>query len=299
MSKDSSSASTGGDSTGVVKTAPRKKSAATEVAKAAQNPTDQEDGAPERVAGTSRLGGIRIPQFIGIGVSAVVIFYAGQFASSLLLLIVFSGLLGRNPEQISDTFTSDAYLANAGFFTLVSVVMVLLIWVALKLIGSGQKDVLMIRNRPTIRSVLYVVPVYGYYFVASLLVRIVLSETGLVNVSQQQDIGFSVPGTQQGQLLLFFMLAVLPPIWEELLFRGYLYNKMKQYGGVLLAYVGTSMLFGLAHIEGASLNWVAVADTAVFSVFLIHISQKYQSLYPAMLLHSLKNSIAFVVLFLL
>jgi membrane protease YdiL (CAAX protease family) len=61
-------------------------------------------------------------------------------------------------------------------------------------------------------------------------------------------------------------------------------------------------LFAVAHLQfgsGAPLLWIAAIDTFVLSLFLIYLKDKTDSLWAPILLHMLKNFIAFMALFVL
>lgn len=51
------------------------------------------------------------------------------------------------------------------------------------------------------------------------------------NIEQRQQVGFnpSTITTQFELILVYFTLAVLAPVAEETLFRGYLFGKMRRY----------------------------------------------------------------------
>jgi membrane protease YdiL (CAAX protease family) len=124
-----------------------------------------------------------------------------------------------------------------------------------------------------------------------------------LNVNQQQDIGFQrVSGT--GQLVVTFLsLVVLPPLAEETLFRGFLFTTFRRRMSFLLATLLTSTLFAIPHLlesQGSQgLLWVAGIDTFVLSLVLCVLRERSNSLWPGILLHGLKNGIAFVSLFVL
>ena len=158
-----------------------------------------------------------------------------------------------------------------------------------------QQDLkfLLLKKRPTKSVIFEVFAIYGVYIMALVSAAVILGGLGYINTDQVQDLGVDRPETSTAIFAVFLLFVVLPPVVEEILFRGFLYNKLVQYAGIGVAYVLTSLLFGAAHLEFGNLNWLAALDTLIFSGFLIYISQKHQSLYSAMLLHAMKNSLAF------
>ncbi len=119
------------------------------------------------------------------------------------------------------------------------------------------------------------------------------------NTGQIQDTGFSQLQTQFELVLAFLTLVVLAPIAEETLFRGYLFGKLKKTIPVWVAALITSVLFGLVHIAfSASPNWPLVLDTFILSLMLCALRQVSGSLWPSILVHMIKNGLAFYLLFL-
>lgn len=175
------------------------------------------------------------------------------------------------------------------------------------------------------------------YFVYAVALVIALSLVTVLfpgfNPEQVQDVGFKDAAGWQ-LLLAFLGLVVIAPIAEEMLFRGFLYKGLKNHGsskliiifGLLLAVfvaatagslagftiaavsmltaliitknhkygaaLFTSMLFGLVHMQ-----WNVAVDTFILSFALIWIFEKTGNLWAPVLLHALKNFIAFVFVF--
>jgi membrane protease YdiL (CAAX protease family) len=114
-----------------------------------------------------------------------------------------------------------------------------------------------------------------------------------------QQLGFDAPVGWE-LIFVFITLVVLPSLVEEIVFRGILFRGLKKYIGVVSALIGSSLIFGMAHLEffsGGSLNYIAALDTTILAVVLTALYIRAGSLWPAILLHAIKNSIAFVVLF--
>lgn len=143
------------------------------------------------------------------------------------------------------------------------------------------------------------------FFIYALISGYVLAFlTGLFPVldsEHAQNIGFQALGSQLDNMLAFLTLVVLAPIAEEVLFRGYLYGKLKRYASGLIAAVVTSVLFAIAHmqfnvpIEQAQLT-VAI-DVFILSLLLCGLRSLTGSIWAGVLLHMLKNMVAYYILF--
>ena len=121
-----------------------------------------------------------------------------------------------------------------------------------------------------------------------------------------QQIGFSNLNQRYEYLLAFAVLVVLAPIAEELLFRGYLFRKLLKIVPSWLAILSTSLLFALLHIDWSlsfqdfNLGIIfcsLVVDTFCLSIILCWLVKMTNNIWPAILLHMLKNSLAFYILF--
>lgn len=116
------------------------------------------------------------------------------------------------------------------------------------------------------------------------------------NIEEKQDLGFQF-GWYNSRLELaavFFTLVVLAPVVEEIIFRGYLFSKIRSRSNFLMTTLLVSVLFGLAHFFGG--GWVAVVVTFSLSLVMCLTREVSKSLYPAMIIHAINNFLAFLVI---
>lgn len=117
-------------------------------------------------------------------------------------------------------------------------------------------------------------------------------------MDQGQEIGFHALGRQYEYTLAFLTLVVIAPIAEETLFRGYLYGKLRNYVPVIPAILTTSLLFGFAHLFAVNqLQWNVALDTFLLSIILCLLRVITGSIWAGILLHMIKNGIAFFYIF--
>jgi len=131
-----------------------------------------------------------------------------------------------------------------------------------------------------------------YFIFSSILILLATRVLPGFDANQVQNTGFSHLSQRYEYIAAFTALVVIAPIAEELLFRGYLFGKLKKYIPVWAAILATSVLFGAAH--GA---WNLAVDTFALSVVLCLLRQISGTIWPSILLHMLKNGIAFYLLF--
>jgi membrane protease YdiL (CAAX protease family) len=108
---------------------------------------------------------------------------------------------------------------------------------------------------------------------------------------EQQAIGFTGP-TGIELVLVFTALVFIVPLAEELLFRGFIYKGIRNGYSFPVTAIVVSVLFAVAH---GQLN-VGI-DVFCLSLVLCYLREKSGSIWPGVLLHGLKNAVAFAVLF--
>lgn len=119
-----------------------------------------------------------------------------------------------------------------------------------------------------------------------------------VNWHQSQQVGFSSLHAQYEYLLAFVTLVVIAPVAEESLFRGYLLGKLLKKVPTWAAVLVTSLLFAGLHLgTSAPLQWNVAFDVFALSLVLCSLRITTGNIWAGILLHMIKNGIAFYVLF--
>ena len=112
-------------------------------------------------------------------------------------------------------------------------------------------------------------------------------------MDQAQDVGLTANIYNRSEMLAVFgLLVIFTPIVEELIFRGYLYGKFRQKMSVFWSVLVVSVLFGLAHGQ-----WNVGVVTFVMSIGMCLCREATGSVYPAIIIHMIKNGLAFMLLF--
>lgn len=113
-----------------------------------------------------------------------------------------------------------------------------------------------------------------------------------LDVDQVQQNGFEGITQQYQYILAFVTLVVIAPLAEEVLFRGYLYGKIRTKIPLWAAIVLVSVLFAAIHGQ-----WNVAIDVFALSVVLCILRELTGSIWSGILLHMLKNGVAFYFLF--
>ena len=230
---------------------------------------------------------------------AATIFLISQFATNLILSL-YSVIRGWN-STLANAWLSNSVAGQFAFVLLFEAFNVTLIWALLRRYGKTLAAIGLKRLRLKDAGIALIA--YPLYLVIYLIVIGIATHfiRGL-NLNQAQNIGFnSVHGATQ-LTLTFISLVILPPIAEELLFRGFIFEGLKKSMPVIYAGILTSILFAVAHLpEGGSsgLFWVGALDVFILSLVLVYLKQKTKTLWPGIILHAIKNAVAFFYLFVL
>jgi len=112
------------------------------------------------------------------------------------------------------------------------------------------------------------------------------------NIAQTQSVGFNDITQSYEYFLAFITLVLVAPFAEEILFRGYLYGKLKQNIPAWLAMIVTSALFGFIHGQ-----WNVGIDVFALSLVACSLREVTGSIWAGILLHMMKNGLAFYILF--
>lgn len=157
---------------------------------------------------------------------------------------------------------------------------------------TSLKEVGLDRGPNWLELLLAPVGLIVYLILSAALVALAMQFLTFVDFNQTQDVGFTGISQRFELMLAFIMLVVIAPVAEEVLFRGYLFGKLRQHIPLWIAILITSVLFAIVH--GA---WNVGIDVFALSIILCLLRVVTGSLWPSILLHMLKNGIAFYLLF--
>ena len=138
-----------------------------------------------------------------------------------------------------------------------------------------------------------------YYFLAAGL-TLLFQLLPWFNSGQVQETGFSPYLVGVERLIAFFTLVIIAPIAEEIIFRGWLYQKIKnRFSMVLkrgvsavLSSLLVSLLFGFIHAQ-----WNVGVNVFAMSLVLCGLREITGTIYAGIILHMVKNGLAFYLLY--
>ena len=210
-----------------------------------------------------------------------------------VLPLLFTGLINLGVPLVA--FVQEKNMVAILFLSFIyAPLTVALVWLFFKPYlrrkGQSLKALVGLARWPQIKDSLFGVGAYVVYMALALASFVLVSYfLPHVNLNQAQDLGINRPADVLGYILTFVMLVILPPFVEEVLFRGFLFGTLRRGFPWWLSALLTSLLFGLAHQQ---VN--LFIDTFILSLVLCYLREKTGSIWAGMLVHSLKNTLAFL-----
>ncbi len=133
----------------------------------------------------------------------------------------------------------------------------------------------------------------GYACIMTVVVPL-LEKLTWFNANQPQELGFN--GMSGSTLFAgFVVLVIVTPIVEEVLFRGVLQGKLRAAGvSYMVTALIVAVLFAAAHGQ-----WNVAVDVFFMSLVASYLREKTGRLWPSIIVHSIKNTLAFYVTFVL
>ena len=91
-------------------------------------------------------------------------------------------------------------------------------------------------------------------------------------------------------LWTIIFITILPPIFEELAFRGFLFNQLQKVTSIKVTIVATAFLFALVHFSFISFIWIFP-----FGLILGFLRSKYNTLWLGVIIHFIHNLIVLFI----
>ena len=225
------------------------------------------------------FGALAITLWVGF------VFFAAQIVVFLIARMLINAVNWSINENVAQTVCMViSYALALGVLILVA-----------KKIFSAQvtRDSLGLRGLPTWTDILlspvgYIVSLLG----AVAIVYVMQLILPVVNWSETQDVGFNNVVSSMDRIITFVALVILAPLMEELIFRGYLYSRLRGKMSALPAIILVSVLFGVMHGQ-----WNVGIVVGVMSVVLCIAREMTGTIYAGILMHMIRNGIAFYMLY--
>lgn len=178
---------------------------------------------------------------------------------------------------------------SLGVLVLQPIVMAIAIWLfglrrrGYTLAGIGLKPI----------SLRWVAASIGIFIVLRIVVTLISLLLAQFNITSVQAQTLAPAGYTWASAILTTLLAgFFIPIVEEVFFRGVLYRWLRDKWGVVVGVIVSGVVFGLVHLEPAT-----VVPVIVMGFVLAWTYEKSGSLWPPILIHMLNNLLGVIALY--
>ncbi len=240
---------------------------------------------------------------------------AGWTAASVIvsqLIVGYPMLWFLGPETFSRPIPTAIYSALSYIVAMVLIIVFPALIYRKWRKGSSNKEEGRETSRPSIRETLGLVglPTWAdiglailgfivYLCISSCLVYL-FSKFPWFNVNEAQDVGFDSYATGVDRAVAFLALVVIAPIAEELIFRGWLYGKVRskiieKYSRVVTMVCSSlvvSLTFAIVHLQ-----WNVGVDVFAMSIVLCGLREITGTVHAGIILHIAKNFLAFYLIY--
>ncbi|MDO4742169.1 MAG: type II CAAX endopeptidase family protein [Candidatus Saccharibacteria bacterium] len=186
-------------------------------------------------------------------------------------------------------------------YSLISYVlaMVLIMVVPVKMFKKADlktdREELGLLNPPTLTDIGLMPVGFIAQLVLSMGLVAVFSVFPWFNADESQGIGLQLFINPSDRVIMFITLAIIAPIMEEVIFRGWMYGKIREIlsqkvseaAGIIIATFTVSLVFAILHLQ---LN-VGV-NVFALSVILCGLREVTGTIHAGILTHMLKNAVA-------
>lgn len=226
---------------------------------------------------------------MGIGIP-VWVFLGFMLAQAIVLVLIQLLQLAGVPLGSIDASLFQV-IAGGVVYALSLVIVIGVPWLVRK--SRTTKEELGVQRFPNWIDIAWVpAGAITYLVLTALITTLAMTFLTFVDYNQAQDTGFSSMSGQSSYILAFIMLVIIAPVAEELLFRGYLLGKLRKYAPLWIAIIVTSIMFAIVHFA-----WNVGLDVFALSIVLCVLRVVSGSIWPSIMLHMLKNGVAFYFLF--
>ena len=208
---------------------------------------------------------------IYLPILAIITFYAAQFIVGVPMLVILGADTLKTP------------LAATIFSALVYTLSFIFLLTRNEL---GLKDLI------TFSDIGLAIAGFFGYLAFSAILTALFSVFPWFNLNEAQPLLYSTLISPSGKILAAIALVVVGPILEEVIYRGLIYGKLRKKHSLITSILIVSILFGFLHGQ-----WNVGVDVFALSVVACLMRETTGTIYAGIILHILKNTIAFYFLF--
>ncbi len=219
------------------------------------------------------------------------LYFIAYFGFQLIISTVMGVIFAVECINPSGEMDMDKYMQlmseNMSLIIIISDLLALLVYLVVTLIRKKNiiREISLNKMKPV-----GVVPIVIMGISFNFLIMMLISCLPFSEAMQESYLESSSLITGSVGILGWFSTVLIAPIAEEVVFRGFIYSRLKEGTGIIAAVILTSLLFGLMH---GTVIWATYAF--VLSLMLIFVSERFHSLWASIILHISFNFVGMAI----
>lgn len=214
---------------------------------------------------------------------------------SLVFTVVVFTILGMiakgDPNTILAKMGIESAVAAFGLIIIGSLLTVVLLGYLLRKNGFRWADV-GLKGKLTLKSVLFALLGWAIAFFLFYIIQVITEKLG-IKMFWEENPDFINPNTTLNVILILIGPVIIASIAEEIIFRGYLLNALRSKFKLKTSAILAALVFASVHMFLGPGFLIYIFFGAFIPIYLY---VKFDSLYPAMLMHFFNNLVSYIVI---
>ena len=221
---------------------------------------------------------------IYLPILAIITFYAAQFIVGVPMLVILGADTLKTPLA--------ATIFSALVYTLSFIFLLFTLKHIKPLKDPVTRNELGLKDLITFSDIGLAIAGFFGYLTFSAILTALFSVFPWFNLTENQPLLYSTLISPLNKVFAAIALVVVGPILEEVIYRGLIYGKLRKKHSLITSILIVSILFGFLHGQ-----WNVGVDVFALSVVACLMRETTGTIYAGIILHILKNTIAFYFLF--
>ncbi|QQX77799.1 MULTISPECIES: CPBP family intramembrane glutamic endopeptidase [Aequorivita] len=134
--------------------------------------------------------------------------------------------------------------------------------------------------------------IFGIVFpiFTAIVVYIFVEEINSLLFDESDNIFYEYAAYNYPLFWALLFTVIFPPIFEELAFRGFLFNQLRNFANPWVTIIATAFIFALVHFSFLSILWIFP-----FGMVLGYLRYRYKTLWLGMLVHFIQNLLVLMI----
>jgi uncharacterized protein len=246
------------------------------------------------------VGWVLVPAFRGREVAERAVGSHRLAVGAVLCVLILNGALTLPIApflHLENGLTTSTFVIAAAA---TQIPMLLVVYLRLVRPGVMTWEDLGLRGRPLDYVITYGLGTGICGLIVIQIVGTALTQIGL-RPNQLEQFSFVLREGPASFALLLFSAGIAAPFVEELFFRGFLFGMYRRSKPVAVAYIASSLMFTLLHLEPNRMNPAQMAGLGVgifiLAILLAWVYDRTHSLYPGMLAHAVNNATGLILFY--